>query len=98
MCKAGEWTEVSGDAVTDTKCNSCTEGHFRAQAPTDNTKAEKGDDVCIEHRMCKAGEWTQAAGSVITDTTCVPCKTNTFREKGPTNTLPENEEEVCKPA
>ena len=90
MCKAGEWTEVPGDAVTDTKCTPCTEGRFRALAPTDNTKAEKEDDVCIAHKICKAGEWTKAAGSVITDTTCVACKANTFREKGPTNTLPEN--------
>ena len=66
ICRAGEWTEVAGDATTDTKCTTCSTGRFRATAPTDN-QAESKVHVCSAHKVCKAGEWTKATGTATTD-------------------------------
>ena len=94
VCGAGEWIATAGTATSDTKCQPCPKGTFRAKAPT-GRKAEKEADVCIVHQPCKAGEWTEAEGTAKTDTKCTACGTGLFRATAPTGKVKETRNTVC---
>ena len=94
VCGAGEWIAAAGTATSDTKCQPCPKGTFRAKAPT-GRKAEKEADVCIVHQTCKAGEWTEAEGTTKTNTKCTACSTGRFRATAPTGKTKETETDVC---
>ena len=45
-CSRGEWTEAVGTRNSDTQCQACSSGRFRASAPTSNKAAEEEAVVC----------------------------------------------------
>ena len=74
-CPPGKYTKTAGSAASQTKCETCAKGFFKAAASSSSTKT----DSCTAHTRCPPGRYTTKIGTATTQPQCEECAAGFYK-------------------
>ena len=87
-CPAGKYTKKAATPISQTDCEPCPEGFFKANA----SNGSNNTDSCTAHIKCPPGKYTKTAASAIAQPECEVCETGFFKSETSKNS---SETDLC---